>query len=95
MDRTPCRTPSKGRDGVTNIPTWKYVAIRRGILDVLARGDCPWSQLKDMVRAALTDDELDRMGSLGWHVTSVKLELEVQGVIKRLDGKGPQILSKT
>ena len=95
MEKTACRTPTKGRDGVTNIPTWKYVAVRRGILDVLAQGDCPWGQLIDKVRAELTTDELDKMGSLGWHVTSVKLELEVRGEIERLDVKGPQILSKT
>jgi len=90
--RTPCRTPSIGRDGVTNIPTWKFDAVRGAILAVLARGECPWSQMVDSVRAELSKDQLSRLGSLGRHVTSMKLEMEVRGEIKRLAKKGPQIL---
>ena len=95
MERTPCRTPAEGRDGVTNIPTWKFEAIQRGIMNVLERGDCPWGQLTELVKAELTEKELADMGKLGWHVISVKLELEVRGDIYRLKQKGPQVISKT
>jgi len=95
MDRTPCRTPAEGRDGVTNIPTWKFDTIRAAILKILAEGDCRWGDLTEKVRGKLAADDLTNMGKLGWHVTSVKLELEVRGEIKRLGGKGPQIISLT
>ena len=93
MDRTACRTPAEGRDGVTNIPTWKFDAIRAAILKILERGDCRWSDMVENVRQKLTEDELANMGKLGWHVIAVKLELEVRGEIKRLAQKGPQTIS--
>lgn len=33
------------------------------------------------------------MGKLGWHVVTVKLELEVRGEIRRTSDKSPQILT--
>lgn len=95
MDRTACRTPAEGRDGVTNIPTWKFEAVRAAILKILSAGDCRWSELSEKVGQELTEDELANLGKLGWHVICVKLELEVRGEIHRLDQKGPQIISKT
>jgi len=93
MDKTPCRTPAEGRDGVTNIPTWKFDAIHRAILDILSEGDCAWGELSKKVGERLSQDDLANMGKLGWHVISVKLEMEVRGEIRRLDQKGPQIIS--
>lgn len=95
MERTACRTPAEGRDGVTNIPTWKFDTIRTAILKILVPGECRWSEMIEKVRQGLTEDELANMGKLGWHVIAVKLELEVRGEIKRLAGKGPQTLSLT
>ena len=77
--RTPCRTLNPDKPGVTNIPTWKFDCTRAAILDELAVGAVAWTDLTERVRARKTDDEPDRMGSLGWHVVSVKLELEVRG----------------
>ena len=95
MDRTPCRTPAEGRDGVTNIPTWKFEALRTAILKILATGPCRWSELTEKVHQELSDDELANMGKLGWHVIGVKLELEVRNEIKRLAQPGPQVISLT
>ena len=36
------------------------------------------------VRDALDENSLKRLGSLGWHLTTVRLELEVRGEIARL-----------
>lgn len=92
-EKVVCRTPTEGRDGVTNLPKWKFDAIRSAILSTLETGDIPFSQLKDAVNSRLTEDELAHLGSLGWHTTSVKLEMEVRGEIRRIDGPGPQMLT--
>ena len=91
--KTACRTPAEGRDGVTNIPSWKFDLLRAIILKVVEEAGSdglPFSQLKDTVRLHLTGEDLAELGSLGWHTTCVKLEMEVAGDIKRLDAKGPQ-----
>ncbi|MEO0496076.1 MAG: hypothetical protein AAF141_01725 [Pseudomonadota bacterium] len=93
--RTPCRTPAEGRDGVSNIPTWKYELIAGHITDILKHAGAEgmqWSNLTPAVGERLTADEAQRLGKLGWHVVTVKLEMEVRGEVERLPGKGPQKL---
>ncbi|MEX0369644.1 MAG: hypothetical protein AB3N09_03375 [Tateyamaria sp.] len=90
MDKVACRTPAEGRDGVTNIPAWKFDTVRAAILDTLKDGPIKATTLKDAVGERLENDTLDSLGKLGWHVVTVKLELEVRGEIERLDVKGPQ-----
>ena len=92
-ERVVCRTPSVGRTGTTRIPKWKFDAVREAILQVLADGDVPFSELTDRTDAKLAADDRARMGSIGWHVTTVKLELEVRGEIRRLARPGKQILA--
>ena len=92
-DRVPCCTPAEGRDGVTNIPKWKFDLLRRAILDVLQAGDIKWMDLTNSVRARISEDNLSRMGKLGWHVVTVKLDLEVRGEIERRDIKGRKVLA--
>ena len=87
-----CRTPTPGRHGETRIPGWKFDTVRGAILDVLADGPVPFGKLTQRVRELLDGESLARLGSVGWHVTAVKLELEVRGEIRRQDGSGPQIL---
>ena len=92
-ERVACRTPAVGRTGVTRIPKWKFDCIRGAVLDVLKQEDTPWKDLTDRVRERLEESELEAMGSLGWHVVTVKLELEVRGEISRSAGPGRQILT--
>ena len=92
-EKIPCRTPAIDRDGVTNIPKWKFEALEAAILGVLNEGDCPFADLKEEVRMRMDGDDLERLGSLGWHLTTVKLEMEVRGDIKRLVGVSPQMLT--
>ncbi len=91
-DRVACRTPSPGKKGETRIPKWKFDCIRKAILACLRQNQVPFAELTDTVRKRLSQEELNNMGSLGWHVTSVKLELEVRGEIRRLPQKGKQII---
>ncbi|MEJ6392869.1 hypothetical protein V8J82_06370 [Gymnodinialimonas sp. 2305UL16-5] len=91
-DRVACRTPAEGRDGTTNIPVWKFDLLRGAILDVLRRAGKDGvlnKDLRDAVAAELSNDDLTRLGKLGWHVVTVKLELEVRGEITRMPVKGP------
>jgi len=94
VEKVGCRTPAEGRDGVTNIATWKFDAIRAAILDILDGGEIPWAELPDAVAKRLTKGQLDTLGKVGWHVVSVKLEMEVRGEIRRKPGKGRQIIER-
>lgn len=93
MKKVECRTPASGKPGVTRIPAWKYEALRTAILEV-AQDAGPkgflFSELKEAVKERLSADDLDALGSLGWHTTTVKLNMEVVGDIMRLPGNGPQ-----
>lgn len=94
MDKTLCRTPTEGK-APTQIPTWKFEAMATALRDaVAAAGDegLSFADLPDAVASRLSKDDLTHMGSIMWHVTAVKLELEVRGEIARLPGKGPQRL---
>lgn len=75
---------------MTNIPAWKFEAARAAILDALTDGPILYQDLNAAVETRLDADTLDTLGKLGWHVVTVKLELEVRGEIARLDVKGPQ-----
>ncbi len=88
--KTICRTPNK--PGTTRIPTWKFDAIRGAILKTLGDGPILWGDLTDKIRAHLTADQLAKMGSLGWHTVSVKLEMEVRREISRIPKKSPQVI---
>lgn len=92
-DNVACRTPAEGRDGVTAIPKWKYDAVRGAILgavDAAGPTGLPFAQLPNAVRDRLRAETVERIGSLGWHVTTVKLEMEVAGEIARMRGVVPQ-----
>ncbi|WP_299298231.1 hypothetical protein [uncultured Tateyamaria sp.] len=90
MEKVACRTPAEGRTGETRIPAWKFEAVRAAILDTLKDGPIRYADLNAAVADRLDADTLDRLGKLGWHVVTVKLEMEVRGEIERLDVKGPQ-----
>lgn len=90
-----CGTPAPGRSGTTNIPAWKFVTIRQ-ILRELIRSHraagLPFQGLAQRVANRMDPADLKDLGSVGWHVTTVKLELEVRGEIVRALGPGAQRL---
>ncbi|GGX69139.1 hypothetical protein GCM10011309_18840 [Litorimonas cladophorae] len=92
-----CYTPAEGRNAGVNIPKWKYDCIRRAILDVLDESETAQIRFKDLndaVRLRLTSNQLAKLGSVGWHVTTVKLNMEVEGELVRVHGARPQTLRK-
>ena len=54
-----------------------------------------FKDLADDVQARLTSNQLAKLGSLKWHVTTVKLNMEVEGEIERVPRQTPQTLRKT
>lgn len=90
-DKVACRTPAEGRDGGTNIPIWKFDAVRDAILAVFVE-ETLFKELPTKVGERFRADQRTKLGSLGRRVTCVKLELEVRGGIARVSGKGPQKL---
>lgn len=96
-DRIACYTPTKGRDGVTRISRWKYDCVRRAILDVIGdsdEGQVAFQDLSGLVQDRLTSNQLAKLGSLKWHVTTVKLNMEVDEELERVPRKAPQTLRK-
>ncbi|MCI5043982.1 MAG: hypothetical protein MRY72_04735 [Aquisalinus sp.] len=88
-----CETPTGGA-GV-NIPRWKYAAIRDVILDATKAAGVEgvlFSDLPTLLQEKLPPATLEKLGSIKWHLTAVKLDMEVKGELKRLERKGPQRL---
>ena len=89
-EKVECRTPNKDRPGTTRIPKWKFDVVSKAIKTILRRErSVAFKELPALVQKILTKEEIENLGSLGWHVTTVKLEMEVRGDIVRLEGKGP------
>lgn len=79
--------PEADKQGV-RISREKYETVRAAILTFLrARGSLTFTELSQLVEDALlpTFD-----GSVMWYYTTVKLDLEARGEIKRVAGSKPQ-----
>ena len=94
-DRVLCRNPDPAKHG-TRIPRWKYELVRDAILHALdSRPEgFPFRDLPSFVGRTLTPDDVHRVGSVSWHTTVVKLELEARGEIERVPGSQPQLLRR-
>ncbi|MCG3121428.1 MAG: hypothetical protein ALAOOOJD_04520 [bacterium] len=86
-----CLTPTPGKQG-TRIDRWKYETLRRAIRRAVPKNKIgiEFVKLPVLVRPYLTADELKRLGSLMWYVTTVKLHLEVIGELERVPHSQPQ-----
>lgn len=95
-DRVVCRTPTPGGKP-TRIERWKFDSVRGAILDAVATEDdgLPFSELPAAVRERLMPEELQYLGSIGWYTTTVKLELEVAGDLRRESRGGRQVLLRS
>lgn len=90
-DRVVCATPTPGKAS-TSIPRWKYDVVRRAIRQVIVSAGSRGATLEDLVGetpARLSAQELADLGSVSWHVTTVKLDLEAKGEISRIAGASP------
>ncbi|MGD2253575.1 MAG: hypothetical protein PVF70_11735 [Anaerolineales bacterium] len=94
-ERVLCRTPTPGKQGV-RIAKWKYNRVRQAILGVLPEaGDgIEFRRLPELVKASLSEEESEELGSISWYTTTVKLELEVRSEIERVPASKPQRLRR-
>ena len=92
-DKIVCRTPTPGKLP-TRIDRWKYDVVRAAILEAIPRGPrgVEFRQLSGLVHERIPTRDRERLGSVPWYVSTVKLDLEVRGEIERLPGSRPQRL---
>ena len=92
-EKVVCETPTPGKQP-TRIERWKYDLLRSAILAELhAEGDgLPFRELPGRIHSRLSPADLEKLGSLRWYTTTVKLDLEVKGEIERIPGKSTQHL---
>jgi hypothetical protein len=90
-----CRTPSPGKKG-TQIDTWKYDLVRAAIRQVVPKGSkgVAFADLPGLVEKALAPLERNRLGSVSWYTTTVKLHMETTGELERVAGAHPQRLRR-
>jgi hypothetical protein len=73
-----------------NISKEKYEIIRKAILSALHKQN----EISFMNLSRAVEKEVNGSfeGSVNWYVTTVKLDLEARGVIKRVPNSRPQLL---
>jgi len=73
-----------------NIGTEKYEIIRKAILSIL----CAQKEMTFMKLTRAVEKEVDGKfeGSVTWYVTTVKLDLEARGEVKRVPHSRPQLI---
>lgn len=80
--------------GNTNMAREKYEIYKKAILAAVpaAEDGITFKELPKRVKELLPKAKLSELGSVTWHVTSVKLDLEARGLIRRIPGAKPQRL---
>jgi len=78
------------------IERWKYDTLRAALLQIIPNDTqgIPFGGLDQRVTAALSPDQIARLGSVSWFMTHVKLDLEARGEIERVPGASPQRLRR-
>jgi len=81
--------PEPAKQGV-RIDQTKYKTVRNAILHNLRQyGSMTFTQLGALVEEELRDDFA---GSVTWYYTTVKLDLEARGEIRRVPDSRPQVI---
>jgi len=79
----------QGKQGV-NIDKAKYDSMKKAIIGVVsAQEGITFADLNTAVAEQL---EGNFEGSIGWYLTTVKLDLEARNIIERIPDKSPQQL---
>src|SRR5690349_5083457 len=92
-DRIQTLNGNYARGGGKSIDAGLYAAVRRAILAAVPRGGegALFRDLPDEVARRVPRDLL-RGRSAAWYTTTVKLDLEARGLIRRIAGATPQRL---
>jgi hypothetical protein len=93
-DKVVCKTPTPDKTSTKSIDKWKYDVVRRAILNIIKSKPegVLFSELATLVGQNLSEYEKQNLGNVSWYTTTVKLDLEVRGEIRRLDKVSPQQL---
>ncbi|MGJ3242625.1 MAG: DUF6958 family protein [Opitutales bacterium] len=84
-----CTTPTPGKQPV-RIDAWKYHLIKDRLVEVLrSKGPQTHKDLTQQIGRLLKNPEKDKLGSVAWYTTTVKLDLECKGMISRVNGSRP------
>ncbi|MEM9920906.1 MAG: hypothetical protein AAF990_22595 [Bacteroidota bacterium] len=79
----------EGKQGV-NIEKVKYDQMRVELLNIIrSKGQVSFSDLSASAKEQLAGKF---EGSIGWYMTTVKLDLEARGEIERIPGSRPQLI---
>lgn len=86
-----CQTPSPGKQA-TRVVKWKYDLVHQAILkSVPGKGEgLLFKELPRKVERKLGRKDRQRLGSIGWYTTVVKLDMEVKKELRRVPGAKPQ-----
>ncbi len=97
--KTLCRTPNQPGGGKgTNIDTWKFEACERAIRAVFAENggqSLGFMALIQAAKAPLSASDQVEMGSLGWFLTTVILEMQFRGHLVATKVGGRKMLALT
>lgn len=88
-----CETPTPGKKP-TRIDKWKYDVLREAILKVVPKEEpgMLFKELPQWIEGVLNEDDRQKLGSLMWYTTTVKLDMEVKGELIKVKGQSPQRL---
>jgi len=89
MKDTVCTLHPKKKQGV-NISKEKYEIIRKAILSTLRTQK--EISFRNLARAVEKEMNGNFEGSVLWYVTTVKLDLEARGEVKRVPNSRPQLV---
>ncbi|MGB5160951.1 MAG: hypothetical protein WBP10_11325 [Thermoanaerobaculia bacterium] len=97
MSKSEKRVQIRHPDPTKSMPAidhWKYEAVRQAILTAVPKSGegLLFKELPGRVREHLPADKLENLGSVSWYTTTVKLDLESRGEVKRVPGSRPQRL---
>lgn len=82
--------PDPAKKGV-NLDQEKYDQIKSAILESIREaGEIPF--MNGLIPTVVEKLQGKFDGSVGWYVTTIKLDLEARGLIERVPGKSPQRL---
>ncbi len=94
-DKIVCETPTPGKKP-TRIDRWKYELVRDAIMIVTPTKEpgMLFKELPKWIEGALSEEELEKLGSLMWYTTTVKLDMEAKGELIRLKGSPQRIIKQ-
>ena len=97
-DKILCKTPTPNKKPV-KIDKWKYDTIKSTILKVVPKVGTGqgvlFKELTRRVEVLLTPEQIEQLGSINWHTTCVRLDMEIKGELTRVKDDYGQRLYQT